>query len=380
VPRFLILLAIVGGGCAEQATGPDPCDPHDPASAHDPACTSHWPTCTSRRLAPITVPVGLQPTGLVGAEAIDGPFTTSLLVADTGSSSVHVIRPTSETTFATTELATGAEPTAVAAVDVDRDGKTDIVVANGKDDTVSIFHNLGWGSDVTYAGVATFAPAVTLAVGHRPSALATIYRQAGSNLAVANRDDNTLTILVNDGHGAFTVGSTVSVGARPVALAADYYDNDLHTDVVVANEADDTIGVLLNSGDDATFGAMKPHATGMAPSAITSSWSNGNDPVADVWVANANSNDVSFFAHQGGGEYAPAVITNALGSPRGIVHTDFSQTLVADFDHGVVRTLETGDEVAMGAHPTSLFVESDEYAVTNVDAGTVTISVVVCTH
>lgn len=329
--------------------------------------------CKPVELRPIAVPVGKHPMAMIGATRIDGASTNSLVVADRDSNTVHIIRRASASyEFAATTLQTGLQPVAVAALDVDGDAKSDIVVANSGDNTISIFHNRGWGSDEMFAGVATFDPPVVIPVGHRPSAIALV----GPNLAIANGGDNTISILVNDGHGAFTAGGTVAVGANPVAVvAATVVALDSHTDLVVANRDANTITLLQNSGNDRTFTAKQTLATGAAPSAIATDVQTGGVP-SDIWVANEGSDDVTFFSNNGTDQYTAGVVMPVGGSPRGILH-NANGTFVADYDDGVILDLENGMSHAIGLHPTGLFVGAlaslDAFAAPNEDVGIVTI-------
>jgi hypothetical protein len=321
--------------------------------------------------------VGAKPTGLTAAYGIDSATLPSYVVANTGSNTVDVIRklgPVGEGPdkgFAITELASGAGPSATAAVDIDLDGLTDVIVANGDDDTVSIFRVAERTGLFT---VAVFDPAVIIPVGHHPSAIAVLdHHPLAPDLVVANRDDATITILINAGHGAFSAGPTLTVGAGPVALEVGNLGSGRNGDIVVANHDDNSIGVLLQNVWG-TYDAMKSYSTGTSPVAIALDPATASveiNDVNDLWVANADSNDVSHFAYQSAGDYASAVNTPVGGSPRAIGHGS-NMTYVLDYDHGVFLTLETGYATPVGHHPTSAATMNWLTAVTNEDAGTVT--------
>ena len=339
--------------------------------------------CKPTELRPIAVPVGKHPMGMIGARAIDGASSFSLVVADRDSNTIHIIRRASPGfDFATTVLPTGTQPVAVAAIDLDGDDKADIVVANSGNNTISVFRNRGWGSDALFAGVATFDPPVVIPVGHAPSAIVALAKDVGPNLAIANRDDNTISILVNDGHGALTPGGTVAVGRNPVAIAAaTIVPLGTHDDLVVANRGDNTITLLHNSGDDKTFTVKQTLPTGAAPSAIATHVALIGNP-SDIWVANEGSNDVVAYGNPGSGDYGAGVVTPIGGSPRGIQHSP-DGTFVADYDHGEIRLVETNVTRAIGIHPTGLFVGNllslGSFAAPNEDVSAVTIEGQDCT-
>ena len=71
------------------------------------------------------------------------------------------------------------------------------------------------------------------------------------DLVVANSDDGTVSVLFNGGNGAFQPKKTYPAGKRPLSVAALDPNGDGEPDLVVANNVDDTVSVLLNQGDGA---------------------------------------------------------------------------------------------------------------------------------
>jgi len=327
--------------------------------------------CQPVLLRPIAVPVGKHPMGLIGTH-IDGTSAFSLVVADRDSNTIHIIRRASAGFDLTaTMVPAGMQPVAISAIDIDGDGATDLVVANSGDNTVGIYRNRGVSS-----GPATFDPPVVIPVGHRPSAIVPIVRSPVANLAVANADDNTISILVNDGHGAFTA-TAVAVGRTPSALAvATLVPQSAHQDLVVANRGDNTITLLQNGGDDRTFTVKQTLAAGASPSAVVAHAQIVGDQ-SDIWVANEGSNDVTFFTNADVDGYHTGIVMPVGGSPRGLQHDSDGHTFVADYDHGVIRNIETNEDQAIGLHPTSLFVGAlftfGAFAAPNEDLGIVTV-------
>ena len=57
----------------------------------------------------------------------------------------------------------------------------------------------------------------------------------GTDLAVANQDDNTMSVLLNSGDGTFQNNGTYKVGSDPVSLVAGDFTGDGGTDLAVAN-------------------------------------------------------------------------------------------------------------------------------------------------
>ncbi|MDY7107978.1 MAG: FG-GAP-like repeat-containing protein, partial [Planctomycetota bacterium] len=140
----------------------------------------------------------------------------------------------------------GREPSALVIADFDPGNSNgpDVAVCNAGDNTVTILLNDGQGNG-------EFLPPAVVDVGDHPSAIAAGYfnNDAFLDLAVANKNDNTVRILTNDdGSGAFSPADLLEVGNAPSALAAADFDGDELIDLAVANEADNTVMIFLNTG------------------------------------------------------------------------------------------------------------------------------------
>ncbi|MGV4988938.1 FG-GAP-like repeat-containing protein [Streptomyces sp. NRAIS3] len=136
--------------------------------------------------------------------------------------------------------ATGNDPTAVQAANLDNDGKLDLVVVNRGDNTISEFRGHGDG---------TF-PASTFGVpvGHEPEdvTVADFNQDGVADPAVTNRADNTVSVLVSSPTGPGTQ-QTFPTGAGPIGDAAGDLNGDGKSDLVVTNVDDNTVSVLLNT-------------------------------------------------------------------------------------------------------------------------------------
>ncbi len=88
----------------------------------------------------------------------------------------------------------------------------------------------------------------TYDVGGNPSGVAVgdVTGEGDPDIVVANADDDTVTVLVGDGLGGFTVAATLAVGSTPSGVAIGDLDGDAVGDIVTSNAGDDTISVLLS--------------------------------------------------------------------------------------------------------------------------------------
>jgi hypothetical protein len=189
-------------------------------------------------------------------------------------------------------------PASVAVGDFNGDGKPDLAVANecGKSGlcsakapgTVTIL--LGVGED------GTFTPAATPAAGVYPTSIAVgdFNGDGKPDLAVANSNDNTVTVLLGNGDGTFEAAASPATGVNPTSIAVGDFNGDGKTDLVVANGGNSgngyagTVTILLGNGDG-TFEAAANPATGRGPVSIAV-----GDFTADgeTDLALANSRDI----------------------------------------------------------------------------------------
>ncbi len=125
------------------------------------------------------------------------------------------------------------------------------------------------------------------------------------DLAVINQLSNSVTVLLGDGHGVFTAGSTFTTGNDPHSIAVGDFNGDGRPDLAVANYDATNVSVLLANGVG-TFATKVDYPTGKSPHGIAAGDLNG-DGKPDLVVANAGSNTVSVLLGKGDGTLRPKV-------------------------------------------------------------------------
>jgi hypothetical protein len=194
--------------------------------------------------APVDYEVPGYPVSLVIGN-FDDVNGNDIAVACYGDNVVSVLLNNGDGTFATAvDYATGSSPVWVTAGDFDGDGYDDLATANSEGDSVSILLNNGDG---------TFAAAMDIGMGAGAAPAGVV---AGNfdddepplvDLAVANHNTKSVTLLTGDGAGGFTAGGDFSVGQYPAALGTGDFDSDGRSDVVVVNYGANSVSIMLSA-------------------------------------------------------------------------------------------------------------------------------------
>jgi hypothetical protein len=110
-------------------------------------------------------------------------------------------------------------PDAIAAADLNGDGKLDLVTANYGGGTVSVLLNQGNGS---------FAPKVAYGAGVRPVAIAAadLTGDGIPDLAVANSISETVNVMANQGNSSFAGPVFFAVELGPSSIVAADWNGD----------------------------------------------------------------------------------------------------------------------------------------------------------
>jgi predicted short-subunit dehydrogenase-like oxidoreductase (DUF2520 family) len=197
--------------------------------------------------APGTAPPSFIPAGTfatdfapqsVVAADVNGDGRPDLLVAAAGSTNVSVLlnatvpfgRPAANfAAVASGNFQVGSNPQAVAAADVNGDGRPDLLVANDGSNDVSVLLN----TTAPGAVAPNFGSAVNFAAGSGPQSVATadVNGDGQRDLLVANSGANTVSVLLNlmapgAAPPSFAPAATFAAGSGPQAVAAADVNGD----------------------------------------------------------------------------------------------------------------------------------------------------------
>jgi len=237
----------------------------------------------------------------------------------------------------------GSQPAGVAVGDFNGDGILDIAAANVNNNSVSVLLGTGPGN---------FQPQATFPVGTRPGSVAVgdFNGDGYIDIVAVNQDSNSVSVLLGTGSGNFQPQATFPVGTRPGSVAVGDFNGDGHLDIVAVNQDSNSVSVLLGTGS----GSFQPQATfpvGTRPADVAVGDFNG-DGHLDIVATNNNGgffdNSVSVLLGTGSGSFQPQAtfpvgtrpISVAVGDFNGDGHLDIVTASL--FDSEVSVLLGTG--------------------------------------
>ncbi len=230
-----------------------------------------------------TFPAGFQPKTLsshVVVADFNGDGKPDLAVSNVGNigsdvGSMAILLGNGDGTFGAPQaVSAGSNPLSMAAADFNGDGKIDLAVANelpGAGGVSVLFGN----------GNGTFAAPVSYSVGEDfagvpVSVLAVDFNGDGHpDLAVANRNDKSVSVLLNSGAGQFKPPSVIALPDDAQSLSFADLNHDGKIDLLIASQYSNPVGgfndnaiLVLTGNGDGSFQAPAVYGTANSPAAI----------------------------------------------------------------------------------------------------------------
>ncbi|NER33337.1 MAG: DUF4347 domain-containing protein [Oscillatoria sp. SIO1A7] len=219
-----------------------------------------------------------------------------------------------------TTFGAGNGPRSVGVGDFNGDNIPDLAVANENDENVSVLLGDGSGS---------FGTQTTFGAGDLPYSVG-VGDFNGDNipdLAVANRNAN-VSVLLGDGSGSFGTQTTFGAGNGSFSVGVGDFNGDNIPDLAVANYSDDNVSVLLADGSG-SFGTQTTFGAGNRPFSVGVGDFNG-DNIPDLAVANVLGNNVSVLLADGSGSFGTQITFGAGNGPFSVGVGDFNGDNIPD--------------------------------------------------
>lgn len=198
-----------------------------------------------------------DPHGIAIADAT-GDGKADLISANTVYGDLSILAGDGAGGFAAaTHVTTDLGPVGVEALDVTGDGVVDLVTVNTTAQSVSVLVGDGSGGYAEAMNYPIFPPQNLDDYKPWPwgMTMADVDGDGTPDIVTANTQNDTISVLLNDGSGGYDTYATFATGALPGAVAVADFNGDGLPDAVTANRENGNISVLFNRGarGDAIF-------------------------------------------------------------------------------------------------------------------------------
>jgi type II secretory pathway component GspD/PulD (secretin) len=232
--------------------------------------------------------VGNQPSAIVlGTFNLNTDSNLDFVVTNFADNSYSVFTGNGDGTFTQVKgspfrlPATATGPFAITSADFNGDGKPDLAIVNQTTKNVTVLEGNGDGTFTEF-------PKSPLPVGNLPVAIAsgTLAGSTGPALAIANQNDNTVTVYMGNGDGTFAAASQspLGTGSTPAGVVIEDFTQQALGGIGVTNQGSGTVTVFLDLGSGLFTNALEPSA-GTNPDAILSGDFTGS-ALPDIIVTN----------------------------------------------------------------------------------------------
>lgn len=274
---------------------------------------------------PSSVNIGGRGLGVIAVD-LNGDERPDIAAVDNQNNRVAVAFATTANGFGATQLYPVAEgPGSITSGDLNDDGRPDLAVsAIGPPGRVSVLLQQANG---TFAN----ARSTVLTGEETPLGIAALDANCDGrdDLVVANQASNTVSVLRSNGDGTFVISQTLpdtQVGQGPIAVAAADFNRDGVTDFAVSNSVvplnNPSVRTFKGDCGSGTFTNLSTARAGDLVSAIVARDFTG-DQIVDIGLVNQTSNAVRVLTGVGDGTFRVNQNDGVSRMPIAIAAADF---------------------------------------------------------
>lgn len=272
--------------------------------------------------APTPIAASTTPAELLAVD-LNNDGKLDLVNTNRAANTVSISLGNGDGTFGTqTTVMTGTTPVGLAAGDMNGDGKVDLVVANSAAAVSTLSFLAGNGSGGFAAKVDTM-----LGVNTSPFAvlIADVNADQKRDVVVALSGAAAIAVRLGDGAGGFMANppANVTVGTTPTFIALGDLDGDGDLDVAVSCQGNSTVHIRTNNGSGVFAGSTSftvPTTPGKLALADFTS-----DGMLDLAITSQAMGSVNVFTGAGNGTFSATGLSTAVGTtPVGIAAADLN--------------------------------------------------------
>jgi len=213
----------------------------------------------------------------------------------------------------------GGQPWSVFVGDFNGDGHPDVASVSHDTDSLTIMLNDGNGA---FPSVTKYSTGDTPVYVHG----ADVDADSVIDLAISNVLDHTVSLFTGNGDGTFAAEDTIPAGFQPTSVRLADLDDDNYPDLIVTNDdvlfpfVGDSISVMLNNGDG-TFQSRVSFEVGWDPQECVAIDLSG-DSIPDLAVVNTQEHTISVLINNGSGTFSAKVDYESQHVPTSISAAD----------------------------------------------------------
>lgn len=243
----------------------------------------------------VPMPGASSPSTNEGAD-FDGDGEIDLALGSGGNNQMTVMFGDGAGGFlAPTNYTAGSSVRGLAIIDLDADGRDDIITANRNSSNLTWFRNIG---------SRLFDTAISMdpgGIGETACAAADANNDGIADLFVAARNSANMFLLLGDANGGLTVSSSVPLGGNPWMIAVGDLNGDGFVDVVTANSTSNNASVVFGDGAGG-MSAATTYPTGAFAIAIDLGDIDGDGDL-DMVSSNFVGNNWNLYENDGSGVF-----------------------------------------------------------------------------